>query len=160
MVTLFFVGQFYFVSETIISRTTPPLWLLAITVSGVNIGISFLAPAIPLLRDDLSATSDEAQLVLSAFLIMLGLGQLVAGSMSDTLGRRPVLLMGSLLFTIAGTAALIAPNIEMLILARAVQGFGASAEAPNPCTARARICLLYTSPSPRDRTRSRMPSSA
>ena len=127
MVTLFFVGQFYFVSETIISRTTPPLWLLAITVSGVNIGISFLAPAIPLLRDDLSATSDEAQLVLSAFLIMLGLGQLVAGSMSDTLGRRPVLLMGSLLFTIAGTAALIAPNIEMLILARAVQGFGASA---------------------------------
>ena len=122
-----FRGAFSVVSETAMRRIAPPLWLLALTVSGVNIGMALLAPAIPLLRDDLSASADEAQLVLSAFLIMLGLGQLVAGSMSDTLGRRPVLLTGSLLFTVAGAAALISPNIELLIVARALQGFGASA---------------------------------
>ena len=98
------------VSEHSFRSIAPPLWLLALTVSGVNIGMALLAPAIPLLRDDLSATGDEAQLVLSAFLIMLGLGQLVAGSLSDTLGRRPVLLSGSLLFAIAGAAALVAPR--------------------------------------------------
>ena len=114
-------------SEHTFRSIAPPLWLLALTVSGVNIGMALLAPAIPMLRDDLSASGDEAQLVLSAFLVMLGLGQLVAGSLSDTLGRRPVLLSGSLLFTIAGAAALVAPTIELLILARAVQGFGASA---------------------------------
>ena len=120
-------GAFFIVSHTAIHPVAPPLWLLALTVSGVNIGMALLAPAIPMLRDDLSASGDEAQLVLSAFLVMLGLGQLVAGSLSDTLGRRPVLLSGSLLFTIAGAAALVAPTIELLILARAVQGFGASA---------------------------------
>ena len=114
-------------SEHTFRSIAPPLWLLALTVSGVNIGMALLAPAIPMLRDDLSASGDEAQLVLSAFLVMLGLGQLVAGSLSDTLGRRPVLLSGSLLFAIAGAAALVAPTIELLILARAVQGFGASA---------------------------------
>ena len=127
MVSLFFVELSPFVSETAMRRIAPPIWLLALTVSGANIGMALLAPAIPLLRDDLSATADQAQLVLSAFLIMLGLGQLLAGSLSDVLGRRPVLLAGSLLFTVAGVAALISPNIEMLIVVRALQGFGASA---------------------------------
>ena len=55
----------------------PPIWVLAMAVSAANVGISVLSPAIPQMRDDLMATSDEAQLVLSAFLIMLGVGQLI-----------------------------------------------------------------------------------
>ena len=120
-------GALFIVSHTAIHPAAPPLWLLALTVSGANIGMALMTPAIPLLRGELSATGDEAQLVLSAFLIMLGLGQLVAGSLSDTLGRRPVLVSGSFLFTIAGAAALVAPTIELLIVARAIQGFGAAA---------------------------------
>ena len=74
------------------SSLAPPIWVLAIAVSAANVGISLLSPAIPQLRDDLMVTSDEAQLVLSAFLIMLGVGQLIAGSLSDRIGRRPVLV--------------------------------------------------------------------
>ena len=178
-------GAFFIVSHTAIHPVAPPLWLLALTVSGANIGMALMTPAIPLLRGELSATGDEAQLVLSAFLIMLGLGQLVAGSLSDTLGRRPVLVSGSFLFTIAGAAALVAPTIELLIVARAIQGFGAAAcmavgrviindsfdrteagrqlstitmiQSIVPLLAFASgglvadLCLLYTSPSPRDR---------
>ena len=76
------------------SSLAPPIWVLAIAVSAANVGISLLSPAIPQLRDDLMVTSDEAQLVLSAFLIMLGVGQLIAGSLSDRIGRRPVLVYG------------------------------------------------------------------
>ena len=114
----------------------PPIWVLAMAVSAANVGISLLSPAIPQLRDDLMVTSDEAQLVLSAFLIMLGFGQLIAGSLSDRIGRRPVLVYGSLLFVLSGFGALLANSIEMLILMRILQGLGAAA-----CMAMGRVII-------------------
>ena len=84
-------------TESAAARLAPPIWLLALAVSGANVGMSLLAPAILSLRQDLGASADEAQLVLSVFLVMLGLGQLGAGSLSDRIGRRPVLGYGSLL---------------------------------------------------------------
>ena len=89
----------------------PPIWVLATAVSAANVGISVLSPAIPQMRDDLMVSSDEAQLVLSAFLIMLGVGQLIAGSLSDRIGRRPVLVYGSLLFVLSGLGALFSTSI-------------------------------------------------
>ena len=114
----------------------PPIWVLAMAVSAANVGISLLSPAIPQLRDDLMVTSDEAQLVLSAFLIMLGFGQLIAGSLSDRIGRRPVLVYGSLLFVLSGFGALLANSIEMLVFMRILQGLGAAA-----CMAMGRVII-------------------
>ena len=114
----------------------PPIWVLATAVSAANVGTSVLSPAIPLMRDSLSASSDEAQLVLSAFLIMLGIGQLIAGSLSDRIGRRPVLVYGSLLFTLSGFGALFANGIEMLVAMRIFQGLGAAA-----CIAMGRVII-------------------
>ena len=114
----------------------PPIWVLATAVSAANVGISLLSPAIPQLRDDLMVTSDEAQLVLSAFLIMLGFGQLIAGSLSDRIGRRPVLVYGSLLFVLSGFGALLANSIEMLVFMRTLQGLGAAA-----CMAMGRVII-------------------
>ena len=114
-------------SQQAIARAAPPpIWMLALAVSGANVGISLLAPAIPDLRADLLATADQAQLVLSAFLVMLGLGQLGAGSISDSIGRRPVMLSGALLFSLAGAGAMFAPTIEILIGMRILQGLGAA----------------------------------
>ena len=73
--------------------------------------------------------------MLSAFLIMLG-GQLVAGSLSDTLAAAGT-GVGILLFTIAGTAALSGTYDRMLIVARAIQGFGAAA-----CMAVGRVIIM------------------
>ena len=114
----------------------PPIWVLAMAVSAANVGISLLSPAIPQLRDDLMVTSDEAQLVLSAFLIMLGLGQLIAGSLSDRIGRRPVLVFGSLLFVLSGFGALLSTSIEMLVAMRTFQGLGAAT-----CMAMGRVII-------------------
>ena len=117
-------------------RAVPPLWVLALAVSGANVGISLLSPAIPALRADLMATGDQAQLVLGVFLVMLGLGQLGAGSISDRIGRRPVLVYGALLFTIGGLGSLFATTVEMLIAMRLIQGLGAAA-----CTAMGRVII-------------------
>jgi DHA1 family bicyclomycin/chloramphenicol resistance-like MFS transporter len=114
-------------SQQIVARAVPPIWMLALAVSGANVGISLLSPAIPDLRADLLATADEAQLVLSGFLVMLGLGQLGAGTISDSIGRRPVMLCGALLFSLTGIGAMFAPTIEILIGMRIFQGLGAAA---------------------------------
>ena len=117
-------------------RSLPPIWVLALAVSGANVGISLLSPAIPALRADLMATGDEAQLVLGIFLVMLGLGQLGAGSLSDRIGRRPVLVYGALLFTLGGLGSLFSTSVEMLIGMRLIQGLGAAA-----CTAMGRVII-------------------
>ena len=117
-------------------RAVPPIWVLALAVSGANVGISLLSPAIPALRADLMATGDQAQLVLGVFLVMLGLGQLGAGSISDRIGRRPVLVYGALLFTLGGLGSFFATTVEMLIAMRLIQGVGAAA-----CTAMGRVIV-------------------
>jgi DHA1 family bicyclomycin/chloramphenicol resistance-like MFS transporter len=114
-------------NQPTVARVAPPIWILAVAVSGANVGISLLSPAIPDLRADLMATGDEAQLVLSGFLVMLGLGQLGAGTISDSIGRRPVMLSGALLFLLTGLGAMFAPTVEILIAMRVLQGLGAAA---------------------------------
>ena len=114
----------------------PPIWILALAVSGANVGISILSPAIPDMRASLMATADEAQLVLGAFMVMLGLGQLGAGTLSDRIGRRPVLVYGSLLFTLSGLGALMATSVEFLIAMRILQGLGAAS-----CMAMGRVII-------------------
>jgi len=114
----------------------PPIWVLALAVSGANVGISILSPAIPDMRASLMATADEAQLVLGAFMVMLGLGQLGAGTLSDRVGRRPVLVYGSLLFTLSGLGAMMATSVEFLIAMRIFQGLGAAT-----CMAMGRVII-------------------
>ena len=123
-------------TKSLSARAAPPIWMLALAVSGANVGMSLLSPAVPDLRADLMATADEAQLVLSGFLVMLGFGQLGAGSVSDSVGRRPVMMFGAMLFALSGIGALLAPNVWALILMRILQGIGAAA-----CMAMGRVIV-------------------
>jgi len=54
-------------------------------------------------------------------------GQLIYGPISDRVGRRPILLIGAALFSVAGTMAMFTQDITLLVLLRAVQGLGAAA---------------------------------
>ena len=67
---------------------------------------------------ELLATADQVQLVLTGFMMALGMGQLIAGTLSDRFGRRPVMLVGSALFLLGGVGAFIATSIDMLVLMR------------------------------------------
>ena len=84
-------------------------------------------PALPTIRLALDAGMAQAQLTLSALLVCFGLAQLVCGPLSDRFGRRPVLLGGLGLYTLAALLATVAASIEALIAWRALQGAGLAA---------------------------------
>ena len=92
------------------------------------LAMDMMLPALPNIRDAFHiADPNHPQLVLSTFLIGFGVGQFLMGPLSDRFGRRPVLLVGMILYSIASLLAIAAPSFELLLLARALQGLGTSA---------------------------------
>ena len=79
-------------------------------------------PALPLLTRELQAPLSGAQLTMSALLLAFGIAQLVWGPIADRVGRRPVLLAGLALYTLASVGAMAAGSIGWLIAWRALQG--------------------------------------
>ncbi len=101
-----------------------PLWPLAlITLSGTS-AMHMFVPALPVAAQDLTTSPALVQLTISVYILALGLGQLVFGPLSDSFGRRPLLLAGLLLFTLGGLAAALAPNVHVLLAARFAQALG------------------------------------
>ena len=74
------------------------------------------------MADQLDVSESQVQLTLTACLIGLALGQLIAGPLSDSLGRRRPLLVGLALFVLASLGCAAAPSIVVLDLLRLVQG--------------------------------------
>jgi DHA1 family bicyclomycin/chloramphenicol resistance-like MFS transporter len=81
-------------------------------------------PGLPQLARDLGSSASSVQLTITACLLGLATGQLLAGPLSDALGRRRPLVAGLVLYTVAGLLCAIAPNVWALVGLRAVQGFG------------------------------------
>jgi MFS transporter, DHA1 family, multidrug resistance protein len=97
-------------------------------------------PALPSLASALGAPMAAAQLTMSLVLLAFGIGQLVMGPLSDRFGRKPVLIGGLLLHTLASIGAALAPDIDTLIAFRALQGLGLAASV---VCARAMVRDLY-----------------
>jgi DHA1 family bicyclomycin/chloramphenicol resistance-like MFS transporter len=100
---------------------------LLIAMSGVSsLSLTLLVPAIPRLVARFAAEPATVQLTISLYLLGLAFAQLIFGPLSDRFGRRPVVLAGLALATIASTAAIFAASITGLIVARVAQSLGAS----------------------------------
>jgi MFS transporter, DHA1 family, multidrug resistance protein len=97
-------------------------------------------PALPALTRDLGASMVGAQLTLSAMILAFGVSQLFWGPVADRVGRRPVLLVGLTLYTLASLGATLASGIEHLVVWRALQG---AAMAAAVVCARAMVRDLY-----------------
>ncbi|MDZ4270260.1 MAG: MFS transporter, partial [Mycobacterium sp.] len=103
------------------------IFVLGLLVALGPLTIDMYLPALPKIADELSVTSSVAQLTLTGTLAGLGLGQLVIGPLSDSLGRRKPLFAGIVLHMLASLLCMFAPNIAVLGIARGLQGFGAAA---------------------------------
>jgi len=93
------------------------------------LSIDMYLPALPRIAQDLLTTESTIQLTLSGTVLGLGLGQLLVGPLSDAVGRRTPLLVGTAVHVLASLLCLVAPNVELLTAARVLQGLGASAGA-------------------------------
>jgi DHA1 family bicyclomycin/chloramphenicol resistance-like MFS transporter len=84
-------------------------------------------PGLPELRADFGVGASQTQLTLSACLLGLATGQLLAGPMSDAFGRRRPLMLGVGLYAVASILCAVAPTIQALIAFRFIQGFAGAA---------------------------------
>jgi MFS transporter, DHA1 family, multidrug resistance protein len=109
---------------TLDRRPTAPLWLLAVFTFSGPVGMHIFVPALPAAAKDLHATPAALELTISLYILGLAVGQLIYGPVSDRFGRRPALLAGLSIFTIASIAALFAPDVHTLVLARFFQAIG------------------------------------
>lgn len=100
--------------------------VLAMLTALGPLSTDFYLPSLPEIARVMQSDVAGAQATLSAFLFGFAGGQIVWGPISDRVGRRPVLLIGLLLFIAATLACAFAPSIEALTGARALQAFGAS----------------------------------
>ncbi|EXX86768.1 MFS transporter [Paenibacillus darwinianus] len=87
------------------------------------LSIDMYLPALPMLAGDFQASSASAQLSLTAFFLGLACGQLIAGPVSDAVGRRKPLLIGMSVYVAVSMLGAAAPSIEVFVLLRLVQGF-------------------------------------
>jgi MFS transporter, DHA1 family, multidrug resistance protein len=98
-----------------------PTLLLLLTVFG-PISMDLYLPVLPALTMELDAATSMAQLTVTACLIGLALGQLVAGPLSDRFGRRGPLYVGVAAYIVTSVLCALSPSAELLVLARLVQG--------------------------------------
>ena len=102
---------------------------LVAAVSTINsAAIDVMLPALPNMGAAFALANDnDRSLVLTVFLIGLGLPQLVFGPLTDRFGRRGPLLIGLAAFTAAAFAAIVAPSFGVLLFLRFAQGMGSAA---------------------------------
>lgn len=86
--------------------------------------IDLYLPALPAIARDYAVPPAMVQLTLTAFFIGMALGQLVYGPVSDRIGRRPAIIFGCALYVVASIACAMAPNVELMVVARFVQALG------------------------------------
>ncbi len=109
-----------------VAKQAPFSLLVALTTCG-TLGMHVIIPALPATARALHISIGTVQLTITLYLIGLAAGQLVYGPLSDRFGRRPVLLGGMTLFTLASAATALAPNPTILIGARVLQSIGGCA---------------------------------
>ena len=117
--------------ETHLSTSGP--WVLAATILGSSMAFidgTVVNVALPVLQTALKATVGDVQWVVEAYALFLAALILVGGSLGDSFGRRRIFATGIGLFTAASIVCGLAPNVTVLIIARAVQGIGGALLVP------------------------------
>ncbi|MBB1608829.1 MULTISPECIES: multidrug effflux MFS transporter [Pseudomonas] len=109
-----------------------------------GIAIDLYAPSIPSMGRELGAGPSLMQNTITITLLFYAIGQLFFGIMADARGRRPAVLLGLSVFLAGSLLATAATSIDMLLLARALQGFAIGA-----CQVVARALLVDVVKGPR-----------
>jgi DHA1 family bicyclomycin/chloramphenicol resistance-like MFS transporter len=102
--------------------------LMASLMSVVALAIDALLPALDIIGITIGTEEIvDNQLLITMIFLGLGVGPLIFGPLSDSLGRKPVVYMGFTLFIAASFICVNATSLEMMVLGRILQGIGLSA---------------------------------
>ncbi|WP_445375022.1 Bcr/CflA family multidrug efflux MFS transporter [Photorhabdus tasmaniensis] len=91
------------------------------------LAIDMYLPSLPTVAEDFGVDSGRVQMTLSSYILGFAIGQMIYGPMADSLGRKPVILGGVIVFALASAACTIAKDIDDFIYMRFLHGFSAAA---------------------------------
>lgn len=103
------------------------IFILGLLSMLMPLAIDMYLPSMPVIAAQFGVESGSVQMTLSAYMLGFAFGQLFYGPMSDSIGRKPVILWGTLIFAIAGCACAMAQSIDQLIGLRFLHGLAAAA---------------------------------
>jgi len=109
------------------------IWTFAITSVAVfmtTLDNLVVTSALPVIRDELHASLSGLEWTVNAYTLVFAVLLITGAALGDRFGRRKMFVAGLGIFTLASAAAALAPSIEVLIAARAVQGFGGAIVLP------------------------------
>jgi EmrB/QacA subfamily drug resistance transporter len=125
-------------------------WVLLATILGSSLAMldsTVVNVALRRIGTELDADLGDLQWTLSAYSLTLASFVLLGGSLGDRFGRRRMFLIGMAWFTVASALCGLAPNVEVLIAARALQGIGGALLTPGS------LAIISASFTPDDRPR-------
>jgi EmrB/QacA subfamily drug resistance transporter len=115
------------------SATTKTVWTFVITSIAlfmVTLDNLVVTTAIPVIRKDLNASLESLEWTVNAYTLTFAVLLLTGAALGDRFGRRRVFAIGVGVFTFGSIAAAVAPSVDALNLARAVQGVGGAIVLP------------------------------
>lgn len=104
-------------SKKLLSVLLIPLFMALLAVSVVNVALTPIG-------NSLGASSSQTQWVVSGYALAFGVPLVAAGRFGDATGRRRMFILGITTFTVGSLISGLAPNVEVLIAARVLQGLG------------------------------------
>jgi EmrB/QacA subfamily drug resistance transporter len=115
------------------SRRTATIWTFAITSVALfmtTLDNLVVTTALPVIHRDLHASLSGLEWTVNAYTLTFAVFLITGAALGDRFGRRRMFVIGLAIFTAGSAAAALAPSIEALIVARAVQGFGGAIVTP------------------------------
>ncbi|MGR5946293.1 Bcr/CflA family multidrug efflux MFS transporter [Enterobacter sp. C4G1] len=103
------------------------VFILGLLAMLMPLSIDMYLPALPVISAQFGVPAGSAQMTLSTYILGFAIGQLLYGPMADSLGRKPVILGGTLVFAGAAVACALAQTIDHLIVMRFFHGLAAAA---------------------------------
>lgn len=101
--------------------------LMAMLFATIAFSVDSMLPAMPEITAELTPDApNRAQLIITSFVLGMGIGTLFTGPLSDAFGRKPIILAGAVLYCIASVLAWISNDLETVLIARVLQGLGAA----------------------------------
>ena len=93
------------------------------------LSIDMYVPALPSMQRSFNVTEAYLNLTVFAFFLFTAVGVVLAGPLSDRFGRKPVLVLGCMLFAVSSLFCTLAPTVEVLVIFRIGQALGYGAVA-------------------------------
>ncbi|MEB5836286.1 Bcr/CflA family multidrug efflux MFS transporter [Pantoea dispersa] len=101
--------------------------ILGLLAMLMPLSIDMYLPAMPQIAREFAVSAGSVQMTLNLYILGFAIGQLVYGPLADSYGRKPVIVLGTLIFACAAAACALSQSIDQLILMRFLHGLSAAA---------------------------------